>query len=241
VDALGSAYKVVMLKYSSHFAFPKLTGLSFIFAGLFTSCMTTDPYTGEQRVSKTAAGAGLGAAGGAILGAVIGNNTGDGDAGRGALIGAAVGGLAGGGIGVYMDKQEAEIRAQLQGSGVSVTRVGNNIILNMPHDITFDVAKDYLRPEFTGTLDAVAVVLNKFPETIITVNGHTDSDGSSEANQSLSERRASSVSRYLSSRGVSLARLQAQGFGESAPIAPNTDAAGKARNRRVELHIIPNQ
>ncbi len=230
-----------MFKRSSHFLNIKLIGPCLISIGFLAGCVTTDPYTGERRATKTAAGAGLGAASGAILGAVIGNNVGDGDAGRGALIGAAVGGIAGGGIGVYMDKQEAEIRAQLQGSGVSVTRVGNNIILNMPQDITFDVAKDYIRPEFAGTLDSVVLVLNKFPATSISVNGHTDSDGDSEYNQSLSERRATSVSRYLSGQGVSLNRLRAQGYGESAPIASNTDAAGKARNRRVELHIIPNQ
>jgi len=230
-----------MHKRSSQIFSITLTGLGLISIVFASGCMTTDPYTGDRRATKTAAGAGIGAAGGAILGAVIGNNVGDGDAGRGALIGAAVGGLAGGGIGVYMDKQEAEIRAQLQGSGVSVTRVGNNIILNMPHDITFDVGKDYIRPEFAGTLDSVATVLNKFPETSISINGHTDSDGSSEANQSLSMRRATSVSNYFSGHGVAHHRLRAQGYGESAPIAPNTDAAGKARNRRVELHIIPNQ
>ncbi|NNC89085.1 MAG: cell envelope biogenesis protein OmpA, partial [Akkermansiaceae bacterium] len=124
---------------------------------LLSSCTTIDPYTGQQKTSNTAAGAGIGAAGGAVLGAIIGNNSGDGDAGRGAVIGATAGALVGGGIGAYMDQQEAAIRDQLRGTGVSVTRQGNNIILNMPHDITFDVARDDIRSDFAGTLDSVAL------------------------------------------------------------------------------------
>ena len=208
---------------------------------IVTNCTTIDAYTGEQKVSNAAIGTGIGAAGGAILGAIIGNNTGDGDGGRGALIGAGIGAAAGGGIGVYMDQQEAQIRQQLQGTGVSVTRSGNNIILNMPHDITFDSGQDYLKNQFLPTLDSVSVVLNKFNKTSIAANGHTDSDGSASYNQSLSERRASSVANYLSTKGVAGNRFQVQGFGESTPIASNSSAAGKAQNRRVELHIVPVQ
>ena len=208
---------------------------------LLANCTTTNPYTGEQQVSKTAAGAGLGSLVGAGLGAIIGNNVGDGDAGRGALIGAGVGALTGGGIGQYMDQQEALIRNQLRGTGVSVTRQGNNIVLNMPQDITFDVAQDSLRPEMANTLDSVALVLNKFDKTIITVAGHTDSDGSTSYNQNLSERRALRVSNYLASRNVSSQRLITRGFGESQPIASNNTSAGKAQNRRVEVYIVPNQ
>ena len=137
---------------------------------LVTNCTTLNPYTGEQQVSKTAAGAGLGAVGGALIGAIIGKNSPDGDAGKGALIGAGIGAIGGGGIGQYMDQQEALIRRQLQGTGVSVTREGNAILLNMPHDITFDVGRDDLRSEFTGTLDSVALVLNKFNRTLVEVN-----------------------------------------------------------------------
>lgn len=201
--------------------------------------MSTDPYTGEEEVSKTTQGAGIGALGGALLGAVIGNNVGDGDAGQGALIGAALGGLTGAGIGNYMDQQEAAIRAQLQGSGVSVTRSGNNLILNMPHDITFATGSDRISSDFAGTLDSVALILQKYDQTAISVNGHTDSDGAASFNQSLSERRASAVSQYLISKQVNPQRLVTRGFGETQPIAPNTSAAGKGQNRRVELHIVP--
>ena len=214
-------------------------------AGLFTvslsNCTTTNPYTGEQQLSKSAAGAGIGTLVGAGLGALIGQHAGNGDGGRGALIGAGVGFLAGGGIGQYMDQQEALIRNQLRGSGVSVTRQGNNLVLNMPQDVTFDVAQDNLRPEMAGTLDSVAVVLNKFDKTAITVAGHTDSDGSQSYNQNLSERRALRVANYLGSRSVAQQRLFTQGHGESHPIAANSSSQGKAQNRRVEVHIVPNQ
>lgn len=219
----------------------KTATLSSLAALAISSCTTTNPYTGEQQLSKTAAGAGIGTLLGAGLGAVIGNNTGDGDAGRGALIGAGVGLLAGGGIGQYMDQQEALIRRQLEGTGVSVTREGNNIILNMPQDITFAVAQDSLRPEMTNTLNSVALVLNKYDKTLVTVEGHTDSDGSNSYNQNLSERRALRVSNYLASRRVNAQRLITRGYGETQPIVSNSNATNKAQNRRVEVHIAPQQ
>ena len=220
----------------------RVLALSFLTIGLgLSSCTTVDPYTGEQKVSKTAMGTGVGAAGGAILGAVIGNNVGDGDSGRGAAIGAAVGGLAGGGVGNYMDRQEAAIRAQLQGTGVSVRRQGNNLLLVMPHDITYETGQDVLRPGFYPVLNSVAMVLNKFDQTLVTVSGHTDSDGSDAFNQDLSERRASGVSNHLAQKGVNPRRLVTRGFGESYPVAANTTAEGKARNRRVEIQIVPQQ
>lgn len=206
---------------------------------VFSQCTTIDAYTGEQKTSNAAIGAGVGAVGGAILGAVIGNNTGDGDARKGALIGAGVGAVGGGGIGAYMDQQEAKIRQQLQGTGVSVTRSGNDIILNMPENITFDSGQDYLKSSFLPTLDSVVLVLNKYNKTTIAVDGHTDSDGSNAYNQGLSERRASSVANYLNSKGVNGSRLSPRGYGESSPVASNSTSAGKAQNRRVELRIVP--
>lgn len=209
------------------------------FALALSSCYTVDPYTGEQKVAKATAGAGIGAASGAILGAVIGNNTGSGDAGRGAAIGAAAGALIGGGIGNYMDQQEAAIRQQLEGTGVSVTRVGNDIVLNMPHDVTFDVGRDQIRGEFAGTLDSVALVLNKFNRTLVNIDGHTDSTGGASYNQGLSERRAGAVAQYFTSRRVDPRRLIVRGFGESKPIASNATESGRAANRRVEIRIVP--
>ena len=221
----------------------KHTTSSCLLAALLFSVVgcQSDPYTGEKKASNTARNAVIGAVGGAAVGAIIGNNTGDGDARKGALIGAGVGAGVGGGVGLYMDKKEAAIRDQLRGSGVSVTRQENNIILNMPHDITFDVAKDQLRPQFTGTLDSVAVVFQKFDQTLVNINGHTDSDGSDSYNLSLSQRRARSVANYLTGRGVVGGRLNVQGFGEAYPVAANTSDSGKARNRRVEIHIVPRE
>lgn len=212
---------------------------SLIVAFGLSSCMTENPYTGQQQVSKTAAGAGLGAAGGALLGAIIGNNVGDGDAGRGALIGGALGAVAGGSIGQYMDQQEAMLRDELRSTGVSVTRRGSDIVLNMPEDITFNTGSSQLKPAFNRTLNSVAIVLRKYNRTTVLVNGHTDSDGDYSYNQGLSENRANTVSSFLASSGVAPNRLVARGFGESQPIASNANPYGKAQNRRVEIHIAP--
>ena len=140
-----------------------------------------------------------------------------------------------------MDQQEALIRQQLQGSGVTVTRDGDNIVLNMPQDITFDVAQDALRPEMANTLNSVALALNKFDKTLVNVGGHTDSDGSNSYNQNLSERRSLAVGNYLASQQVNPQRLIVRGYGEAQPIASNSSSTGKAQNRRVEIHIVPNQ
>lgn len=203
-----------------------------------TACTTTDPYTGQSRMSNTAGGALIGAGGGAIGGAIIGAATG-GDARVGALIGAGVGALAGGAIGNYMDQQEAELRAQLQGTGVSVTRVGDNIILNMPSNITFDVDQSVVRPEFRSTLTSVALVLQKFNQTIVDVYGHTDSTGSEEHNLQLSRDRALAVANVISQNGVDPRRFYIDGRGESQPIASNATESGRAQNRRVEIQIAP--
>lgn len=219
----------------------KALALAGIVVITLSNCTTTNPYTGEQQISKTTAGAGIGTLLGAGLGAIIGNNTGDGDAGRGALIGAGTGFIAGGGVGQYMDQQEALIRRQLEGTGVSVSREGNNIILNMPQDITFAVGQDSLRSDMANTLNSVALVLKKFEQTVVTVEGHTDSDGSNSYNQDLSERRALRVSNYLASQSINAQRLITRGFGETQPVASNANSAGKAQNRRVEIHIVPNQ
>jgi len=215
-----------------------LTILSILALG-FTSCTTVNPYTGEQQTSKALIGTGIGAAGGALIGAIIGNNTGDGDSKKGALVGAAIGAGAGGGIGYYMDQQEAKIRQQLQSTGVSVSRNGNDIILNMPESITFDVAQSTLKPQFYSTLNSVALVLAEYDKTTIGIAGHTDSDGSDSYNQTLSQNRAASVAHYLASKNVASNRLRAAGYGESYPIASNSTATGKAQNRRVELRIEP--
>ena len=208
--------------------------VAIIAVGVFTAACTTDPYTGQQKLSNTAGGALLGAAAGAGIGLLAG-----GDDRRNALIGAGIGALAGGGIGAYMDSQEAELRAQLQGTGVSVTRVGNALILNMPSNITFATDQDAVQASFYPTLNSVSLVLKKYRSTLVDVYGHTDSTGDDKYNLNLSQRRATSVANYLASQGIDGRRFYVTGYGESQPIAPNSTPEGRALNRRVEIKLTP--
>ncbi|MBX3567298.1 MAG: OmpA family protein [Rhizobiaceae bacterium] len=205
-------------------------------AALLGAC-TTDPYTGEQKVSNTAGGVALGAGLGALAGAMVGGSK---VAQRNAvLIGAGIGALAGGAIGATMDKNEADLRAQLQGTGVSVTRAGDQIILNMPSDITFNIDQDAIKPNFYSVLNSVALVLQRYRQTIVDVYGHTDSTGSDSHNFDLSQRRALSVANYLNAQGVDQRRFAVTGFGKTRPIASNDTQEGRAQNRRVEIQISP--
>jgi len=199
-------------------------------------CATTDPYTGEEKTTNTTTGAAFGAIAGALIGAASSSKN---DRTKGVLIGAGIGALAGGSVGYYMDKQEEKLRKQLQGTGVSVTRDGDNIILNMPSNITFDFDSYQLKSEFKPVLDSVVLVLNEYESTLITIEGHTDSKGSKEYNQGLSENRALSVSDYLINKNVKKQRLAAVGKGELDPVADNKTISGRALNRRVELTLEP--
>jgi outer membrane protein OmpA-like peptidoglycan-associated protein len=152
---------------------------------------------------------------------------------------AGIGAIAGGGIGYYMDTQEAKLRKTLRDTGVSVERDGDNINLVMPGNITFVTAGHDLNAEFYAVLDSVILVLQEFDKTVIVVSGHTDSKGSIDYNQALSERRADSVAEYLLDKGVVVARLETIGFGEGSPIADNATAEGRSLNRRVELSLLP--
>jgi outer membrane protein OmpA-like peptidoglycan-associated protein len=205
-----------------------LTTICFVFA------CTTNPFTGERQVSKTAAGATIGAATGAAIGALAGRNR-----ARAALIGAGAGTLAGGAVGGYMDYQEHKLREQLRGSGVSVTRTGDEIILNMPGNLTFATDSADIRAAFYNVLNSIVLVLREYDKTIIEVMGHTDSTGSTEYNQRLSESRAASVAEYLVAQKLDLRRVLTQGFGERHPIASNASAEGRQQNRRVELRLVP--
>lgn len=204
-------------------------------AAMFVAGCTTDPFTGERKLSNTAGGALIGAGVGTVAGLVIGG----GGNRNAALIGAGIGALAGGGIGAYMDSQEAELRAQLAGTGVSVTRVGENIILNMPSNITFPTDQDAVSTSFYPTLNAVAVVLAKFNRTLVDVYGHTDATGDEGYNIDLSQRRALSVATYLNAQGIDSRRFFIQGYGESRPVATNATPEGRALNRRVEIQLSP--
>ena len=186
------------------------------------ACSTINPYTGQQQLSNTAGGSLIGAGTGAVAGAIVGTATGA-DPRVAALLGAGIGGIAGAAIGSYMDQQEAELRAQLQGTGVSVTRVGNQIILNMPSNITFGVDSATVQAGFNETLISVGLVLKKFNKTIVDVYGHTDNTGSDAHNQDLSQRRAVAVATILANQGIDQRRFYIEGKGESDPIASNAN------------------
>ncbi len=182
-----------------------------------------------------------GAAAGAVAGAVLGNLIGDSGENRteATLLGAGVGALAGAAVGDYMDKQEAALRRDMEGTGVEVEREGDRIQLNMPGNITFDTDRADIKPQFHGVLDDVADTLTDYPRTMVEVAGHTDSRGTADYNQRLSEQRANRVASYLVRQGVQSSRISAVGFGESVPIASNETAAGRQQNRRVEVTVIP--
>ncbi len=200
-------------------------------------CKTLEPYTGEEQTSNATRGALIGAAAGAVVGLVSGDDAVE--RRQRALIGAGVGALAGGSIGYYMDHQEAKLRAELEGTGVSVTRIGDNITLNMPGHVTFETDSADLSPAFFEVLDSVSTVLKEFDQTVVEVAGHTDSTGTETYNQELSERRASSVSQYLQARKISNKRLIAVGMGELRPVAENGTVGGRQANRRVEITMVP--
>jgi outer membrane protein OmpA-like peptidoglycan-associated protein len=194
----------------------------------------TDPNTGERKVSRTAAVGAGGALAGLLLGGLIGGGT-------GRIIGAGIGGVAGAAVGYQMDKQIKELKEQTAGTGIDVTEVDNGqaILVNLPDGVTFDVDSSTLKPQFRSTLDQIARSLQTYPDSLIDVYGHTDSTGSDQYNQALSERRARTVADYLTMRGVSGARVRSQGYGETMPVATNDTDAGRALNRRVEIKIVP--
>ena len=201
-----------------------------------SACTTVNPYTDQKQPSKLAIGAGVGAASGAVIGLLTSNSK---NRQRNVLLGAGIGALAGGSIGYYMDVQEAKLRERLRNSGVSVTRAGNQIMLNMPGNVTFATNSADINANFYEVLNSVAIVLKEYPKTTIDVIGHTDSVGSAQYNQQLSERRARSVAEYLASQGVLPARLLVAGRGETQPIASNATPEGRSQNRRVVLQITP--
>jgi outer membrane protein OmpA-like peptidoglycan-associated protein len=206
---------------------------------VLSGCQTFDPYTGEQKTSATSKGAGIGAGVGVVLAYLANKNKNSKTRKRKILQAAGIGAIVGGGVGYYMDTQEAKLRKILRDSGVSVEREGNNINLIMPSNITFASGGHQLNADFLQALDSVVLVLNEYKKTIIVVAGHTDSQGSKQSNQVLSERRAATVSAYLISKQVIDARIESVGFGELHPIDDNATDAGRSQNRRVELSLVP--
>ena len=204
---------------------------------LLGACTTTDGRTGEKVRNNSATGA--------IIGAVVGaaggyaSNDKSSAARKNALIAAGVGAVAGATVGEYMDKQQAELRKKLDGTGVDVVRNGDEITLNMPGDVTYDYNKDTLQPRFYPVLNDVAKVLADYPSTYVDIVGHADSVGSDAYNLDLSRRRATTAANYITSQGVTAARLYVNGMGESQPIASNDTDEGRAKNRRVEIKLRP--
>ncbi len=201
-------------------------------AAVLTGCQSTNPYTGEQQVNKTAKYGGIGALAGAVIGGLA-------DGEKGALRGAAIGATAGAGYGYYTDQQEAKLRQKLRGTGVKINRYGNDLQLVMPSNITFDSSKSAVKSSFYPVLGSVSNVFKEFDKNLIEVIGYTDSTGGSKINLPLSQARAKSVADYLTYQGLSLTRITYYGAGSSNPIAENKTKAGRALNRRVEINLKP--
>ncbi len=205
-------------------------------AALTVAACTTDPYTGQRKISNAAVGASVGLLGGYLLGDIVG--------GRGdrteKIVGAGIGAIAGGAVGYYMDRQEAELRRQTEGTGVDVIRQGDDLILRMPSNVTFDTNESVVKPQFHTVLDDVARTLSSYNQTYVDVLGHTDTTGPDDYNMALSQRRAQSVADYLAGRSVEPARMATRGYGETAPLYnPDDTEEKKAANRRVEIKVVP--
>lgn len=208
--------------------------VSILFA--FTSCEATKNANNKQK------GAVIGAAGGAIIGAIIGNNVGSGNNSElGAVIGGVLGGTAGVLIGKRMDEQAKKIETEIPGA--EVERVDNGIVVTFDEKsgVYFDTNKSNINTKSKATLDKLAKVFMEFPDTKILVVGHTDSTGSAEYNLNLSEKRAKSVTSYLINDGIASSRLETLWYGETQPKFDNTTAEGRAKNRRVNVAIVPNE
>ncbi len=196
---------------------------------VLVGCSDTGPQMGDK--AKT------GAAIGAAVGLISGITTDDDSNGKikRAIVGATVGGL----IGNELDKQEAELREELGGSGALITNTGSELIVTLPEAITFATDSTAVRPSVRNSLVQLAANLNRYPDTGVDVVGHTDNVGSADYNQNLSARRADAVSSILTASGVDFSRIRSYGRGESTPIASNDTATGRAQNRRVEIIITP--
>ncbi len=191
---------------------------------------------GCASLQKKEKGALIGGTAGAVIGGIIGKKTGN--TALGAILGAAIGGAAGAYIGNYMDKQAEEIERDLEGA--TVERVGEGIKITFDSGILFEVNKSALQPAAKTNLENLAVILNKYAETEIVIEGHTDSDGTEDHNMDLSIRRAQSVSSHLSVNNVMVTRFNVVGYGELQPVADNATSMGRQSNRRVEIAIFAN-
>ena len=217
----------------------KLIMFSLVSLMTLNGCTTFDPYTGEEKTSSTAKGAGIGAGSALLLSYMANRNKSSSERNKRMLRDAGIGAIIGGGVGYYMDTQEAKLRKQLRGTGVSIQRDGNNINLIMPGNITFDTNRRNLKSDFYDVLDSVAIVVKEYNKTTIVVAGYTDSVGSDAYNQRLSEDRARSVADFLVNKKVNPARIELVGFGKKNPVSSNKTSKGRSLNRRVEITLFP--
>lgn len=202
-------------------------------------CAVQNPYVREDgEMRKSATYGTLGALAGAAVGAATSSKK---DRGKGALIGAAVGGAAGGGYGYYADKQEAELRRSMQGTGVEVQRNGDDLKLIMPGNITFATNSADIAGNFYAPLNNLANSFKQYDQNSIEIVGHTDNVGAHQYNYTLSQRRAQSVANYLTAQGVNGMRVTTRGVGPDQPVASNASESGRAQNRRVEINLRPLQ
>lgn len=187
----------------------------------------------SERQRGTTTGAGIGAIAGAVLGSATG-----GKAGTGAVVGGALGAVAGNLWSKRMEDRRVAMEQATRGTGVEVSRTADNQLkLNIPNEVSFDVNSYAIKPELRGVLDPFAASLRDDPSARINVVGHTDSTGSDAINNPLSLERAQSVRDYLAARGVSATRIETAGRGEREPLADNKSDAGRAKNRRVEIFL----
>ncbi|MEX2520172.1 MAG: OmpA family protein [Paracoccaceae bacterium] len=188
----------------------------------------------NDQTGARSAGAGVlgGGALGAGIGALIGGR-------QGALIGAGVGAIAGAGVGTYLNQQQRDLERNLEGTGATVTNTGDALLVNLPSEVTFAFDRADIQPRFVEPLTRVARTLAQYESSVIDIVGHTDSVGAENYNLQLSQRRADSVSQFITARGVLPARVVAYGQGETQPIATNETESGRAQNRRVEIVITP--
>lgn len=215
---------------------PVVLAGSLVLTSLLGGCATSGDGT-QGGWNNKAKGAAIGAAVGVVTGLLTGDDATE--RRQHAMVGAGIGALAGTAVGAYMDAQQNKLTKKLEGTGVTVVREGDDLVLTMPSNITFDTNSAAVKSEFHGVIGAVAEVLAEYDKTYIDIAGHTDSQGSENYNQSLSEQRALSVGNLLVSRGVANVRVVAFGHGETQPVADNSSASGRAQNRRVDLKLAP--
>ena len=213
----------------------KLTVL--ISALMLTACTTINPYTGDTQTSKVVKGTAIGVGIGVLAGIISGDDSRE--RRKRALLGAGIGAIAGGGVGYYMDVQEAELRKELADTGIIFERQGNNIVMAMPGNVTFDVNKSDIKPQFYPVLNRLVTVLKKRNQTLIEVAGHTDNTGTDAINLPLSRSRAVSVANYLVGGSILRSRVAELGLGSAHPIADNMTPEGRQLNRRVEITLVP--